>query len=359
MPSISEDIQAAAREVSSTPAPAPAPGPTPAPAAAEASAQPAPSASPASEMGRARDEHGRFAPKAGDKPAQEATPAPPNGQEKPAEAPQPAKAKRPPPQSWRPTLHGKWDSLPEDVQEEAHRLHTEASKALQGTAEARKTAERWQKTLEPFAKQIPGDPVQFVGNLLPAAITLQHGPPQQKAAVVAQLMKSFGVSEQDLVAALDGKAPAFAPQQPPQQAAPPEYRDPRVDMLLQNLQQQQIQQFVSSLGEDSKFLDEPMPDGSGAIRDAMADYIDFKAARGVEVTLKQAYDYVVAGHPTVTEALKQRQEAKAQAERSALTAKAQAAASSVRSEPVVVASARKGGSIVDDVMASAAALSNR
>lgn len=345
--SIADDVRSAMTEVNSTPAepPAPSAAPTQDTTPTKISEPPA---------GRARDEHGRFAPKEGDKQPTEAALVPPNGDPKAAEPAAPPLAKKAAPQSWRPTIKEKWEALPPEVQEEVLRIEGATTRAIQQAAEHRKSAERWQKALEPFQRQIQGDPVAFIGSVLPAAVALQSGAPEQKAVVLAHLMKAFGISEQHLVNALDGKVTAPALQQP-QQHAPPDYRDPRVDDLLAQINRQKVQEFASK----AEFLNEPMPDGNGTVREAMADYMDWQESRGVAVSLQQAYDYVVAGHPTISEALKQRQAAKAQAERAAQTAKAQAAASSVRGEPVVGVPESKGGSILDDVRASVAMLNNR
>lgn len=335
--------------------PAPPAVPVPAPTQGTGNRSPEPSGTTGTGVTRPRDEGGRFT-KGGDKPPEDSTPVPPN-EAKPAEAPKPEaekpKAKRPPPQAFRPTVREKWETVDPEIQEEFLRIEQATKHALQTKAEQAKAAERWEGIIKPYAQHIQGDPVQYVGSLVQTAAALQSSPQPQRAAIIAGLIQSFGVDIKHLAAALDGTAPAMPQQQvAPQQPAMPDpsaYAQQVYDLMQQRMV---VEQFT----KEAEFLDEPMPDGVGTIRDAVADQLEIAARRNVAMTPQQAYARVVAQHPTVSEALKQR-EAKANAERSqALTAQAKVASSSLRTEPVVVSPEPSGsGSVLDDVRASFAA----
>jgi hypothetical protein len=203
--------------------------------------------------GRARDESGRFVkqeakPAESDKPQSSPPAAKPGlagqGAAAGATVPTAAPAAPPaykPPQSWKPTVREKWSALPAEVQAEVDRREREIAKALQESAEASKGAGTWQETVRPYEAQIRaagGNPQQYVGTLLQTAHALSYGHPQQKASIVAGLAMQFGITPQDLdsalVAVMQGRQ---APQQQPAQ-----FKDPRVDQLLQTMQQREAAQ---------------------------------------------------------------------------------------------------------------------
>lgn len=285
--------------------------------------------------GPARGPGGRFAAKAGDKPTETATPAPPNGA-----ATAPPAAKRPAPQFIRPTVREKWDAVPPEMQEEIERFARVTGQAVQLHASHRKTAETWEKVLLPYRPHIQGDPVQWADNILRTAVQLQTAPRQQRAQMLAQMVRQFDVDVNEL----DGALVAGPGQTQQPQAQPQEFRDPRFDQFLsmwQGQQQESVDRDLDAFAKDAEFLDEPMPDGHGTIREQVADLVDMAEKRGdvkrmgLAAVLKRAYSVAVAAHPTVSEAVQQRKEAAARAERDAQTAHAKAAASSVRTEAVV------------------------
>lgn len=289
-----------------------------------------------------RDEKGRFASKAKDAaPPAVSAKAPPVVAPAPAavvtEGVKPAPVVAPtealkPPQSWKPAAREKWAALPPEVQQEAVRLDREIRTTMQETAAARKTAEEFQRTVAPFEAMIRAegsDPVKAVGNLLQTAAALRTAPPAHKAQLVAQLVKTYGIPIDALDAALSGEA---IPQPAQQQG---QFRDPRFDQFLQTLEQRKAQaaqaeaQRVASEMEkfaaEAEFFDD--------VREDMADLIEAKARRGVELTPKQAYDLACSMHPEISGVISQRQAAASAANAQASTQRARNAASSVKSQP--------------------------
>jgi hypothetical protein len=252
-------------------------------------------ASPSSESpSRARDESGRFV-KQDAKPAESDKPQPPPPAAKPglagqgaaagatasaaAPAAPPASALKPP-QNWKPTARAKWDQLPPEVQEEAVRVHNEVRKVMDEAAEAKKSGGAWGETVRPYEAQIRaagGNPQQYVGSLLQTAHALSYGHPQQKASIVAGLAMQFGITPQDLdsalVAVMQGRQ---APQQQPAQ-----FKDPRVDQLLQTMQQREAAQAEDRA---SRFAEAPGHEYFEDVSDEMVGLIEFWKGQGKPVT---------------------------------------------------------------------------
>lgn len=349
-----DDIRAAAAEVPAEPASAPE-----APATAEAAPAPAAEAKPEA-SGRQRDDVGRFAPKPKDDPAEAAKPAEPKPESQPETAKPEAEAKPPEalqpahkaPQSWKPTAREKWAGLPAEVQAEVARLDGETQRVLRESAESRKLAEGFEKTLAPYRGLLTGPPLQVMDGLMRTAAQLQTAPPAHKAAIVANIISSYGVPVEAIADILEGKQPAQGAQQPG------EYRDPRVDQLLQRFQhveQQQRQRLTSTAQQEleafqakAEFLED--------VRPTMADMMEVAAKRGIPLTLEDAYNRAVALHPEVSRVVEQRKAATAATASTAATQQARRAASSVRSEPAPVAAPSGKGRPIDDVMAAAQSL---
>lgn len=328
---------------------------------------------------RVRDESGRFSGKGKtedkgakdevkDKPAaepeektkEEAKPAEP--EEKPAaEATPPKPAASKPPQSWKPHAREKWASLPPEVQEEAVRIDKEVHRVLQESAASRKFYESFEKVLTPYKDIIQGEPLAVVGNLFATAKQLQRGSPQDKATLVARIVQDFGVPLEALDAALSGQPAQPGAQQAQAQANPAQYRDPRVDDLLSRLeqgktaraqrQQQEVQREIEAFRAEAEFFDD--------VRELAADLMEVSARRGVELSMRDAYNQAVRIHPEVSKVLAGRESAAAANAQQASTQRARVAASSVKTEPTGGVSPVRSGSVLDDLQASVAALSGR
>lgn len=359
MSDMMDDIRAAAAEVPSEPASAPE-----APAVAPSEAAPAPTTTRPEAAGRQRDDVGRFAPKPKDEPTEAVKPAEPKpegqpeaakpeAEAKPPEAPQPTHK---PPQSWKPTAREKWAALPAEVQAEVARLDGETQRVLRESAESRKLAEGFEKTLAPYRGLLTGPPLQVVDGLLRTAAQLQTAPPAHKAALVANIISSYGVSVDAIADALEGKQAA-----PGAQQQHGEYRDPRVDQLLQRFQQaeQQQRQRLTSTAQQELEAFQAKAEFLEDVRDTVADMMEVAAKRGISLTLEDAYNRAVALHPEVSRVVEQRKAANAATASTVATQQARRAASSVRSEPAPVAAPSGKGRPLDDVMAAAQSLSGR
>lgn len=314
---------------------------TPAPVA---DVPPASTAAAPSVASEGRDEKGRFKPKTASatpapaKAEESASPPPaaPEKAETATEAPKPAEVTPTlkAPQSWKPAAREKWAALPPETQAEVWRREKEVAHVLQESAVARKTATEFEETIRPYVPLFQAEgaaPIKAIGNMLQTVAALARGAPAQKAAVVAQLIKAYSVDIGALDSVLSGEAQATP-------HTPAEYRDPRVDILMQQLQAQQrnqtqaVQQKAAQEVEAAKgeleFLDD--------VREDMADLIEVASRRGVELSLKDAYTRAVAMNGELSAILEQRKAAQAAETANAATQRAKAASSSVRSSPAPV-----------------------
>jgi hypothetical protein len=288
---------------------------------------------PAESAGAERGPDGRFAPKAAPTEAPTATPEAPNEPAKaPPTPPATAGVDLKPPQSWKPAIREKWLTLPPEVREEIVRREREASVVLNQSAEARRTAEAFSKAIAPYRGAITGEPMAVVGNLLQTAHALQTGSPTSKAALVAQLVKAYAVPIDALDAALSGQAPEQRQQ---------EFRDPRLDRLLEQAEAQRQQQATYAQQENAKRVTEfgATREFFDDVRDTMADIIELRSRQGIAVTLEDAYDLALKMHPEIAGVVAQREAAKAAVTQAGATQRVRNASSSVRNEaaPTVAA----------------------
>jgi hypothetical protein len=262
------------------------------------------------------------------------------------------------PQSWKPGAREEWAKLPPAVQQEVDRREREMQAGLREAAEKAKRGDAFQQAVSPYESMLRAEgvnPAQAVGNLLQTAHALRYSPNHHKGTIIATLMRNFGVAEEDVAAALQGgggQAPAPAGQQPGQ------YRDPRVDQLLAQIEQrtterrqthaQEWQSKIQTFGESHEFFED--------VRDAMADAVDRQKRRGLAPDLEAAYDEACWANREIRGILQQREAAAAATSQVEATQRARAAASSIKNQPVSMPNGAGGDSVRDtlrQVMAEA------
>lgn len=193
----------------------------------------------AADEGRARDEQGRFAPKA-EAPDVKAPQGPvvneslttaPEGE--PADEQAAARDLARPPSSWKPAAKAAWEALPPDIRAEVHRRE---QNFLEGQARLLPDAElgrNMRQTIEPYRMLIEaegGTPERAVASLLQTAALFRVGTPAQKQAALYQIAQQYGVP-----------LPSMQEAEQPQGAAGGEFRDPRLDALLQQAEMQRLE----------------------------------------------------------------------------------------------------------------------
>jgi hypothetical protein len=296
---------------------------------------------------RLRDERGRFAPKLAandntERPKQVAGgdqgggSAPPGPAAAPESAPAPQAETYKPPQSWKPQAREHWSKLAPEVQAEVSRREREIALALQETAEPRKFVDQFRQVVAPFEGMIRaegGDPLGVVSNMLQTAAALRMAPPQHKAVLVANMVKSFGIPIEALDQALAGQSPG------PQQATP--YQPPSFDPdtiaqkvrqdVLREMDAKRAQEKLEAFRSSHEFFD-----------DVQAD-MQLLIERGYAKSLDDAYNRAVQMNPDVSAAIQQRERAKAGTANPAAIQRSKAAASSVRPSPAAAPSAQPQG----------------
>lgn len=193
---------------------------------------------PVQEEGRARDESGRFIRSKGkDDPGvtvePEKAPAPTSIPEA-LPAPQPETAARDvskPPSSWKPAARAEWAKISPAIQVEIHRRETDFLTAQRELMPEAQFGNAMKEVIEPYRMLIEaegGTPERAVASLLQTAAIFRVGTPQQKYDAVMGIARQYGVNL---------NLPAN-PNVPPQG----EYRDSRVDQILQHLQTERTRQ---------------------------------------------------------------------------------------------------------------------
>jgi hypothetical protein len=308
---------------------------------------------------RARDNKGRFAPKSDTKTPETSAAAPERAQKvdagktTAANQGKPAGAESPPspagqpvqttpvkvPQSWKPQMRELAAKLPAEFHpliEESLRRDGEVTRALQETAEARRTVETVQKTLAPFegvARASGMDVMSYAGSVMQTAAMLFQGPQGNRAALIAHLIKQAGVNPEDVNPYLSGEA---AP--PVAQARQPAF-DPRAEVhrvLQEERQREEVERTRQTVEEfkasEPEFLNDVWPD--------MVAIIEGDKRSGRNPDLKRAYDRACKLNEDVSKILEQRKAAETARTAQAATQRTRAAASSIRSQPAVAASAQ-------------------
>lgn len=327
--------EAAPVEDSSSAAPA-AEGPSSSAPEVDASSSETPAAP------KARDESGRFAkgPKPPPRPtAPKPAPAPvsaapaaaavpaPSGSSDALKAPEVLRA----PQSWTPAEREFFGKLPLEAQRAIQRQDVEVQKVLRESAPARKFHEAFNRLTTPYAPLLAGtEPLQAIGGMLQTVATLATGSAPQKAGLLANLIKSYGVDINALAAALDGQPAAPGAQTAPMDAQAI-YSQVRQQLLQDFTQQARTQQArtadaeVAAFAQGHEFLDDVAED--------MAALMDAAQRRGVALGYEEAYTRACRAHPEVSKVVAQREAAAAATAAQAATQRARAAASSVRTQP--------------------------
>jgi len=319
-------------------------GPTEVPGGAPAPAMGAPSGE------RARNPDGTYTKASGTTEPSPAKPAKPvavvpgeakaGGASTPPPGPTPPAAAAPEapkfkaPQSWKPTIREKWAGLPPEVQEEVSRREAEITRALQEVAPAKQFAQRVQSSLAPYetiARANGMDTMAYAGSVLQAAAALQMGAPGQKAALVANLIQTYGVDVDAIASHLSGQAP------PQQQAAPPINIQAEIQKALQETigqakGQAATQQATAFINTNPEFLSDVAPD--------MIEILRVAEARGIDMTYEQAYKRACKMNDEVSKIEGQREAAKAATAQNAATQRSVEAASGVKTNPATGQAAR-------------------
>jgi hypothetical protein len=242
------------------------------------------------------------------------------------------------PVSWKPGVREHWKGLPPAVKAEIHRRETEIQTGLQQAAGHKKLATEYYQTVAPFQSLIQAQnstPAQAIHNLMSTAARLTMGSSAEKAKVVGEIIKNYGVDIRVLDEHLSGQAPSkedettSAIHQVLQKELKPfqEFmgRFSQQESQITEQANARIAQDISAFQADSKneFFED--------VREDMADLMELAYNRGREMTIEQAYERACAADPEISKIIRQRQEAAATRENKEAAEKKRKAASSLES----------------------------
>lgn len=221
------------------------------------------------------------------------------------------------PQSWKPATRETWGKIPVEAQEEITRREGEISKALSTSAAARKFNDEFGSVIRPFETLIRASgvhPLQAVQNLMTTAAGLQTGTPAQKAGIIANVIKTYGVDIAMLDQMLSGQQPkgggvpdevigAVRREIAPINEFMQEMRGARTGL------EQRMQQEAAQTADD--FANDPKNEFYTDLRDDIADLLDLAASRGRVMSLEEAYRTAASAHPEIAKIMEQRKVAEA------------------------------------------------
>jgi len=205
-----------------------------------------------------------------------------------------------------------WKETPKAMREEIAKRERDFAVGIQRHAENAKRAVEMDRALAPYQQYFAmnGGPQQAIGAALQTGALLQSGTPNQKAQLVAGLIQQFGVDINTLDSMLAG--------QPVEQGSPPsadvqsqidQAIAPYKQMMaeIQQGRQQQTQQQQQQLqSELDAFAQDPEHEFYTDLRIDMADILDLYAARGQDLTLKEAYTKALALRPDLQQIVEAR-----------------------------------------------------
>ncbi|MDS1142397.1 hypothetical protein RE432_18340 [Pusillimonas sp. SM2304] len=245
------------------------------------------------------------------------------------------------PSSWKREVAEKWKDLPPEARAEIHRRETDYHKSIETYKQNAAIGQDIQRVVTPYMANIQAagvEPMAAIDRLLVVEHHLRNGTPAQKAQMVSEILRDYGID--------------LATVQPP---APV---DPAVQALQQ--QNQQLQRFQQSIVEQQnqavmsdieKFRTDPANVHFEAVKDDMAALLQSGRAE----SLKDAYDKAVWMRPDIRKSLveQQRTEAEKKAAQAGRQQRAKSAAVGVKgSAPSKVSTLGPDASLTDTVAAA-------
>ena len=207
------------------------------------------------------------------------------------------------PSSLPPSAREAWKDTPKAMQDAIGKREREYEQGIMKYAQGAKQAEGMHRVVAPYAQytQMNGGPKAAIEGLLRTGSALQMGSPIQKAEIVTQLIKQFGVDISTLDSMLVGQAPPqeaqqnHEVQQAVQQAVAP-YQQVAQQMQQEqyNRQMQQRAGIDTELGQfasKNEFYED--------VKMSMANLLDYAAGQGQNLSLDDAYNTACALNPEI------------------------------------------------------------
>jgi hypothetical protein len=223
------------------------------------------------------------------------------------------------------------------------RREQEVQRTLYESAQARQLMGQLTETLNPYMTRIQEagvPPLQMIGNLLNTEAGLATGSPVQRAQIVANLVRQYGVDIQALDSALAGAPIEPSPDTNIQHTVQSLLQRELAPFhqMMQTAQQRQQQAAMEAQEianqETDAFGQDPKNEFFNDVRQEMADLIEVANRRGFALSLNQAYEQAVQLSPKVREVIQMRQQRQNAIGASSVARRARAASVSISGAPV-------------------------
>ena len=334
-----------------------------------------------------RDEKGRFRPRPAQEQQQEKQTAKPD-KAVPQQVEQPQQQTAPTsqfkaPQNWKPEAREALGKISDPavrdlIAAEATRIDGEVRRVMQESAGHRNIVRALQQTIGPYETMIRAaqrgqeyNPLAVVGSLLETAATLRSGTPAEKSDIIAELIETYGIPGEAIVAhvlrglqasgadetqlqAFDAAVARMVKNPGARAAAAPrqqDFRDPRLDEFLQRQEQETASRREEAMRRGAAEVDAfaQSHEFYNDVREDMATLMETASRARRPMSLQEAYDtaLLLPHHKGIQGILKQRADAAAVKTKTAAAKKAKQASSSLRGSPTGTAgagTATEGGS---------------
>lgn len=220
------------------------------------------------------------------------------------------------PASFSPQMREEFKQLSPAMQAQINKREQDWDNHLRSTNDERQFVKNIMDTMEPYREHLVASnlhPATVMKDLLGQVYTMRVGSAEQKAQVVSNIIKGYGVDINTLAKMLDGtttqsqSAPANDQymqeiQAIKQQLAQRTAQENQVRQQQQNAEQQKYANEVQA------FMNDPKNEFFGDVHPIMQSLL----ANGQAQTLQDAYERAIWAHPDVRQLLQQRQQADAQ-----------------------------------------------
>jgi hypothetical protein len=230
------------------------------------------------------------------------------------------------PNSWSATARETWKDIPQPARDYIQKREQQMEQGMRKNAEQAQRASQMDQVLAPHQQYFAmnGGPGQSIKTLLEAGSGLQMGSPIQKAQIVSNLIKQFGIDISTLDNMLVGQAPAPEQQQQNdiqqavQQAVAPYQQHMQQIQQQQQFSQQQAQQGVNT--DVEAFSTDPKNEFYRDVRADMADILDMAANRGRNMGMDEAYETACRLNPEISKIINARAQQESLADKRAAAA---------------------------------------
>ena len=223
---------------------------------------------------------------------------------KPEEAAARARVDRPP-ASWKGDARSEWNKLPLPVRQEVLRRERDIDNQLRQYAGLKGFSDEYARMVQPYLPRMQSlgmNPITAAKNLFEADRVLSSASKVGRAEYLAKIIQDYDIDIPTLDSVLSGRV---TQQNEPQSVIQREI-ERALQPVLGFMQQQQNQQRSVEMQQQQKademvgnMATDPNFPYYEELREDMADMIDLAAARGLALTLPQAYARAAAAHPEI------------------------------------------------------------